>query len=272
MRARRHYLLTILATGLLSVSNANAQSTVQALPGDPNLVVYSYDPNNSYRVLARPRSVTHIELMPDERVRVLAIGDTVSWQASDKQNHVFIKPVFPNQTTSGTLVTNKRTYQLVLVASDEKGKFFQRVSWQYPEIIARENRDEDLRALGFDSAASSADATPKTELAATRVDPKALNFEYEVDGSGSLRPAQIYDDGATTYIRFDERVTDLPALFRMRDGEHVELVDYAVQEKVLVVPRVLEAGLLKLGTTEVKFRNKLILKKAFFGGYERVSP
>jgi type IV secretion system protein VirB9 len=247
---------------------AGAQAEVRPIPspGDPRLVVFPFDANSSYRILTRPRSVTHIELSPGERVRILALGDTVSWQAADRDNHVFIKPTYPNQSVSGTLVTNLRTYQLFLQAGSETDKWYQRVTFQYPDLIARERIEADRAKLAPEDAIPGVRedlAERRNALAVS--DPADLNFTYEITGTAAFRPLQIYDDGKSTYIRLDTNLVDMPALFRLRDGKDLELVDYANRNNLLIVGRVLEAGTLKLGDAEVRFHNTRMMRKRWFG-------
>lgn len=258
------------AVALLTSQGAFAELTPLAKPGDPKLVVFPYDANNSFKVLTRPRAVTHIELLPDERVRVLALGDTVSWIASSSDNHVFIKPVYAKQTVAGTLVTTKRVYQLVFVSGTEDSHFYQHVSFQYPDLIALQARQSDLDALGAEEPKRGRESVEqRSEPADVSPDVSNLNFNYDFEGNASFKPAQVYDDGRNTYIRFGPKVVDLPALFRLREGTAVELVEYTNQGNVLIVPRVLEGGLLKLGDAEVRFRNLATFKKTWFGRYER---
>jgi hypothetical protein len=46
-------------------------------------------------------------------------------------------------------------------------------------------------------------------------------------------------------------------------------VEYANRGSLLIVGRVLEAGLLKLGEHEVRFFNRDMVRKSFFGRLER---
>lgn len=272
---RRTLLLGVVAAVVAATlpSTALAQAKPLHSPGDPKLVTFPFDPNNSYKILTRPRTVTNIELERDERVKILAIGDTVSWQAVDKDNHVFIKPNYPKQSTSGSLVTNKRTYQLFLEAGDENDRWYQRVTFQYPDVIARERMDADRALLAADEIQGMAAGRNKDDAKALSTqDPSELHFGYEISGKASFKPAQIYDDGKSTFIRFDGELVDLPALFRLRDGKDMELVEYTNRGNLVIVSRVLEGGLLKLGDSEVRFHNKKLLRKKFFGGYERIDP
>lgn len=268
------YLIVCLVLCLLAPA-VHAEVKPLTSPGDPKLVVFPFDANNSYRILTRPRSVTNIELSPDERVKILALGDTVSWQAADRDNHVFIKPTYPNQTASGTLVTNRRTYQLLLQAGSETDKFYQRVTFSYPDVIARERADADRAKLTPADQLPVGDRLPRVERAnpLATSDPADLQFTYEVTGIAAFKPHQIYDDGKSTYIKLDSNLVDMPALFRLRDGKDLELVEYANRNNLLIVGRVLEAGVLKLGETEVRFHNTKLLRKRWFGGgFERIEP
>jgi len=272
-RAVCHFFAAVGLACLMG--GASAEVKPLSMPGDPKLVVFPYDANNSFRILARPRAVTHIELAPDERVRILALGDTVSWQAVDKENNVFIKPTYPRQSAAGTLVTTKRTYQLLLVAGDEDDKFYQRVTFQYPDVIAREAADADRAMLAPEdlAAGNRADAAKSARgasaAAAPTLDAASLHFSFDIEGDAQFKPQQIYHDGRSTFIRFDSGVVDIPALFRLREGTALELVEYANRGNLLIVGRVLEAGLLKLGEHEVRFFNRDMLRTTFFGQLER---
>lgn len=270
--------LVLLSLGSSAVI---AQVEAQILPGDPHLVVFPYDENNSYRILLRPNGVTHIVLEPDERLKVLALGDTVSFQSQKKDNHIFIKPVYPGRSTSGTLITNKRSYQLMLQATSETGRWYQRVSFQYPELLVQQETDADRSRLEVELGAASGGKAGGESLEAAgaaaerrngqgeaAVDPANLNFKYRLDGDASFKPLNVYDDGQATYIKLPDR-EDIPALFRIKKGGEAELVEYTLRPgNVLVTPRVLDAGLLKLGKEEVKFYNLTRVSRTWFGRVE----
>ena len=265
---------------------AKAEVDAQPLPGDPNLVVFQYDANNSYRVLTRPASVTVIVLQPDERLRFLALGDTASWQYAQKDNYVLIKPTYPQRTTSGTLVTTKREYQLFFVSTGDGGRWYQRVSFQYTDLIVAEaeaaSRLDLETALGgtapADKKVGDADGSARPTRSATPqmvpdtsgspdsnvlVDPSSLNFNYQVEGDDSIKPERIYDDGHVTFIRLKEGAA-VPALFHLL-GSDAELVEYSPRgDSTIVVHQVLDRGLLKLGDKEVKFTNRAVVKGTFF--------
>ena len=258
-------------------SMAWAQLDAETLPGDPRLVVYSYDANNSYRVFTRPMASTHIELASDERVKLLALGDTAGWITAARDNHVFVKPRFPNGSTSGTLITTRRTYQFVFRSTQDGGRWYQRVSFQIPEELALDAADADRAKLSMTDAvrpSSSGDieTMPGKGAFAGRpvlaVTPDQLNFNYEIEGSADFRPVSIFDDGTSTYVQLRSVAQDVPAVFRLVNGpKDIELLEYTLKGSAIVIPRILGAGLLKLGPDEVRFFNRKRLTRNGPGGY-----
>ena len=267
-------LKSLIVAAALSIVGicAHAQVDADPLPGDPKLVIFQYDENNSFRIYTRPLATTHIQLDNDERVKVLALGDTAGWMTAQKDNNIFVKPRYPNTNTSGTLITTKRTYQFVFRSTTESGRWYQRVSFQNPSDMLIEVADVDRRSLAAATQPpEAANATVVENIEASRhakvVSPELFNFNYEITGAEAIRPLNVFDDGNATYIQL-RKPEDVPALFRLV-GKDMELVDYILKgSNTLVVPRVMDAGLLKLGNQEVRFYNRNLVSKKLFGGYE----
>jgi len=252
MTAARAVALTAALTAALTValtiaSPAQAQQAPVPMPQDTRLVVFRYDPNDSYLILTRPGAVTHIALDPDEMVVALALGDTVQWIVQDKGPHLFVKPIRPDLVTSGTLVTNRRTYQLVFRSSPEAGKWYQRVSWAQPELVAIARDAEVTRAK------QEEEGRRRRELQAVnaRVPLERLNFAYNVRGTAPFRPSLVMDDGRFTYLRLPASLPEMPALFVHGEAGEGELVNYTVRGDFLVVQRLAERFVLRLGRAEV---------------------
>src|SRR5665647_406328 len=259
------FLKTILAVFLaFGACLAHAQVDADPLPGDPKLVVFAYDENNSFRVFTKPLASTHIQLDNDERIKILTLGDTASWMTAQRDNNLFIKPRYPNISTSGTLITTKRTYQFVFWSTTENGRWYQRVSFQNPNDMMIETTDADRRQLSV-AVKDQANPPPGAAEVAQSVAPESLNFNYEVTGEANIKPTNIFDDGASTYIRI-RNAEDVPAVFRLVDNE-VELIDYVLKGNTIVIAKVIDAGLLKLGNQEVRFYNLNRVSKKMFGGY-----
>lgn len=251
---------------------ASAQLVAEPLPGDPRLVVFQYEENNSFRIFTKPRAVTNLVLDDDERVKMFALGDTSSFQSLRKDNHIFIKPIYPGRTTWGTLLTNKRSYQIQLISTDDGGKWYQRVTFHHPDIVAFEEAERDRAEVKARSGAAAQAAPnglpaglPDSQSALAVVgdpategfDPAQLNFNYRIDGKAAFRPLQAFDNGQRTVVVLPPSV-DTPAVFRIV-GTEIELLEYTQhprQPNIILVPRVVEGLLLKLGRDEVRIFNQ----------------
>lgn len=221
------------------------------MPGDTRLIAFTYDPNETYTILGMPGAVTDVELRKDERVEALALGDGVQWQAQKKDNHLFLRPLREGLFSSATLVTNERTYQLMLRSSPAGGKWYQRVSWQYPDILVMEENRATAALASTRLASVEERPTRPAPLAAVPVD--KLNFAYELKGDASFRPAEVFDDGRFTYIRFKEKPQEMPALFlKTPDGYALTVYTFEPDTPTLKVHRRFDAAVLKLGTEEVE--------------------
>ena len=230
--------------GAAGARTALAQRLPLAMPQDTRLVVFRYDVNESYLLLTRPGAVTHLALEPDETVVALALGDTVQWIVQDKGPNVFLKPIRADLYTSGTLVTNRRTYQLGLRSSPEGGAWYQRVSWTYPELLAIA-REAPARA-------AAVVARPERErMAPDGVPVERLNFDYRISGRAPFRPVQVLDDGRFTYIQMPASLQEMPALFVAGDSGEGERVNYLVRGRFMVVQRLADRFLLRLGRMQV---------------------
>lgn len=130
------FIVRILAAILFLAGPLSAHAVLIAtpLPGDTRLVRFDFDPNNTYQILTRPKAVTDIQLEAGEVVKGVALGDSFSWDCeTGVAGHIFIRPKYDDVVTSGTVVTDRRTYQLMLRSTEaDVGKWYQRVTWGYP--------------------------------------------------------------------------------------------------------------------------------------------
>lgn len=259
-----HKLIQALLASILYcwLSFASAEVSSIPLPGDNKLVVFTFDANNTFTVLARPKSVTDIALHPSENIVAMAVGDTTQWVITKTNGHVFIKPIFPDIATTATLVTDQRTYQLTLRSSPENGKFYQRVSWDYPEVVIFEQQQRQMAQQRQDAERQKLEATVVTPGVAL----EKLNWDYKIDGDAVFKPKMVFDDGRFTWIMFP-KIQELPAIFMLsEESKKGELLNYNLRGPYLVIQRLVPTILLKLGDKEIRIvNNTMNPSKSFFG-------
>lgn len=248
MKSIAQFIAVLLSAFCISAANAEIQAI--PLPGDSKLVIFTYDANDTYTVLARPKSVTDISMHADETITAMAIGDTAQWIVSKTSGHVFIKPSQPDIATTATIVTDRRTYQLTLRSSPEDGKFYQRVSWDYPDIVIFQQEQASRIKANFDLERARIDST----IVSGGVAIEKLNFDYSVKGDAEFKPQQVFDDGKFTWIRLGES-QEMPVVFLKPDSGDAELLNTNLRGQFLVVQRIVPRLLLKAGDKEVTIIN-----------------
>lgn len=238
-------LLPLATIAMLSApAPVLAASTPITMPAETRLVQFRYDPNRTYEILTRPDAATDIVLEPGEKLKALAIGDTIQWVTADTDGHIFVKPIRPDLFTAGTIVTDKRAYQISLRSSKPEGNWYQRVSWAYSDNLLVKSIKED----------KSAAWQPKSTIP-TSGDIKGLNFNYTIDGEKSI-VKQVFDDGKTTWIAVDKHAESLPALF-VDNGSGLEIANYHVEGDYIVVHSRFRKAVLKLADNETVIKRSV---------------
>jgi type IV secretion system protein TrbG len=247
---------TAVAAAILIVLavSSRAELAPTSLPGDTRLVQFEYESDNTFLILTRPNSLTHVEFGADEVIETVGAGDTANWELKPTTNrlHLFVKPKFDNLTTSMTVITSKRTYQFMLRSTNAQGKWYQRVNWRYSTLELMEFKRREDKAHADEVAKATAAQAQSNQVLATGVRPDQLRFGFAITGDAPFRPETIFDDGKFTYVRLPATVREMPAVFASVDGEMI-ITNYVVKEPYIVVQRVVDAGVIKLGRQEVRF-------------------
>lgn len=237
-----------LSSLMLSPVIAEASGKAFHMPQATRLVVFNYNPNQTYTILTRPNAVTDIVLSPGEKVEALALGNTVEWKVAKTAGNIFIKPIVPNAYTSGTLVTNKRIYELSLRSSPLNGAWYQRVSWRNQKIMIfnnnnynnRSNEDIQERNHSLDSIqtnlSDNSGNVPVNEIS-------KIHFGYKISGNAPFKPAEVFNNGTFTWIKLPSSTSIVPVFFIDRDGTY-NISNYSINGNYLVVHQLFKKGIL----------------------------
>jgi type IV secretion system protein VirB9 len=210
-----------------------------SLQGQNGALSYSYG-DHIPRILCRPNHLTDISLQAGEKVTAVHAGDTARWQiapatsGADGQEtvHIVIKPLMPDIGTNLLVMTDRRTYNLDLLSSNESA-FIPSVRFSYPadalnswNSFIAENKKRESETLA-DSYALS---------------PDDLHFDYAVTKGKELpwRPTRVFDDGVKTYIEMPAKYKSLEApVLMFYEGSQLKLVNYRVKDRFYVADRIM---------------------------------
>ncbi|WP_198283237.1 P-type conjugative transfer protein TrbG [Sphingomonas sp. PAMC 26617] len=254
----------LLATALVAPGAASAHSRPAVRPVavatdaariSPRLAgwqgatqLFVYAPGGLYVVTAAVGQVTDIMLQEGEMLSdtgAVAAGDTVRWVVGEaasgeglaRRTHILVKPTDPSLATNLVINTNKRTYHVELRSTPSV--YMASVGWSYPQ-------DE---LIAIQRARDAATAKAETQVQ-TGINPALLDFAYRLSGPDvAWKPAQVFDDGAKTYVLMPAGIaqTELPPLFLLGEKNKAELVNYRVSGRYLIVDRLFTVAELRLG-------------------------
>jgi type IV secretion system protein VirB9 len=237
--------LTRPAFALACLVAAQLAAAVPAFARDSRLATRQYNPDEVVRIEGHTGVQASIEFAEDEHIENVAVGDSNAWQITPNKraNLLFVKPLSASARTNMTVVTDRRTYFFDLHASPSAQAIYL------------------LRFIYPDEPKATAQQLTPAEAEATRApaeafkDPSALNFAWVRKGTARLLPAQVYDDGDSTYLSWEARVP-LPAiLIRNEKGEEGP-VNFAVRDDTIVVEGVPAIVILRSGKLSATLENK----------------
>ena len=232
-----------------------------AIAQDNRLQTLVFDENAVVRIDGKVKVQTTIKFAPDEMIENVAIGDSAAWQVQPNkaQSILFVKPLEVNARTNMTVVTDKRTYLIDLVASPRNSALYV-MQFRYPELekAAEEARlaaiaeaeAEALRAA--DPAQVAAAAAAADPYAAS--DPAELNFAWASAGARDLLPSRTYDNGDAVFLTWPQGVA-IPAILVTNPEGDEGPVNYTVRGDTLIVDGVPAQIILRSGRDTATLTN-----------------
>jgi len=179
-------------------------------------------------IVCAPYFVCDIRLQAGEQVLHVDLGDTARWLTdvvTSNEPHVMLKPTAEGLITNLVVITDRRTYNLVLVSSAVDS--VREISFVYPP-------------------SPSASARPLVPPA----DPTSLDFAWVVRVSGRVdfAPVRVFSDLDHVYIELPEHLANLPVLVALGANGSEDRVNYRVRNQYVIVDGVPNALALVDGT------------------------
>lgn len=198
---------------------------------------FNYRPNKIFKVYTHKYFSTDFKFK--SKVLAFALGDTVRWIAQPVLNNLFVKPTEKHLETSLSIITQNHTYEFYL--SSQKTIFYQLVEFRHPKKLATVlagNLEKKIERKNKVFNTGVKKLTPQ-EISSIR-------FDYLISGNKSIRPMQVFRFNGFVYLFMPKKMQSMPAFFIM-SHDHLDLVNYIVKGRYIVVERLFKKGALKLG-------------------------
>ena len=214
------------ALTIMALVAATASALAVSVQGAGTMIA-TFGPNLP-AVVCAPYFVCDIRLQSGERIVHVALGDTARWLTdvtSTTEPHVMLKPTEDGLLTNLVVLTDRRTYNLVMVSSVVNS--VREISFVYPP---------------------TASASPRPLVPAA--DPTALDFAWTVRASSRVDflPTRVFSDLDHVYIELPEHLTNLPVLVALDTNGEQQRVNYRVRNHYMIVDGVPDALALLDGT------------------------
>ena len=227
--------------------------------------------------------ICDIQLGAGEVLRDWAISDIGNWQmyggndkprfaysgtGKDSVPHILIKPGSAATTTNLVVLTNQRTYDMLLKATDSDyvltaGFYFPNQIIQGLEDQKQEDRNQALANNTYGANSIESDTN------AYEIDISKLNSnDYEITGDDvPWKPTVILDDGEHVYIKFANNLQVSPVLLELSQDDDPDqqprMLRYWPQPgNMYLVNRVFDKAVLVMGINDQTKKVYITRKKA----------
>lgn len=228
MTPHRSLLLLVALAAALPV----AAQQVDPAPVSPNIRYVDYNADSVVRLTGHTGYQMMLEFEPGERIETVGIGDASGWQVTPNGagTVMFLKPVGLPQATNLAIVTNRRRYNLELVARSG----------------AKVPQHQITYAVRFRYPAKPTELVQPAAAPLITTPPEQWNRAYSYDGAIGTVPEQVFDDGKATYFRFAAGAP-APAIFSITPDAGESIVNFAIRGPYTVVEQIAPQFVLRSG-------------------------
>jgi type IV secretion system protein VirB9 len=237
----------VIISGVASV--ANALETPRSASQDGRIRFVDYQPYNITKVVGTLRSSVQIEFAADEEIVHVALGNSVAWEVAPAGNILFLKPRENQPVTNISVVTTRRdgstrSYQMELTVRDGSVAVGQNtyfyVKYRYPSDEA------GRRKLDAAARAQAAQAGQADQVLALHEAYGPRNWRYSAQGTQSLQPQSVYDNGKVTTFAFVGN-QEMPAIYIENSDGSESLVPKSVDGNLVLVHALSRKFILRRG-------------------------
>ncbi|MGB3386725.1 MAG: P-type conjugative transfer protein VirB9 [Pseudaminobacter sp.] len=271
---RKQSFLAVAVVTLLAIEPARALEIPTSAQQDNRVRFVNYQPYNITRVVGTIRSSVQVEFAPDEEIAHVALGNTVAWEVAPAGHILFLKPRENQPATNISVVTtrrdgSKRSYQMDLVVRDGsvdagQNTYFY-VKYRYPADEAKRRRLEE------EARKRAAEAGYADQVLGIHEQYGPRNWRYSAQGSGSIEPQAVYDNGKVTTFAFSDN-QEMPAIYIENSDGTESLVPKTVQGDLVLVHAISRKFILRRGSDTLCIFNEAYSPVGVDPGTNTTSP
>ncbi|MCR5941166.1 P-type conjugative transfer protein VirB9 [Ochrobactrum sp. XJ1] len=244
---RQTVLLSALFSG--AAFPGHALEIPHSASQDSRVRFVNYQPFNITRIVGSLRSSVQVEFAADEEIAHVALGNSVAWEVAPAGNILFLKPREKQPVTNISVVTTRRdgstrSYQMELTARDGTVEVGQNtyfyLKFRYPADEANARRQQAA------ARARAAQAEEADDLLALHEAYGPRNWRYSAQGSQSLEPQSVYDNGKITTFAFVGN-QEMPAIYIENPDGSESLVSKSVAGNLVMVHAISSKFILRRG-------------------------
>ncbi len=261
-------VLTLLLTvGIAVVWSPGAYAETRAR-------TVQYAETDIVQIRAKLRFSTLIVLPASEEILDATTGDKEFWIINGAHNLCYLHPAQAGIRSNLNLITsNGHVYSFLLteISNDASTEPDLKVFVQRKEesifggsaSVPPLARASEVQAYKTAADAARVEATLAVQAAEDRAQKEIsqyreqyagkLQFDYTYEPKGAKTPFRvtaIYHDEKFTYIKSDAQ--EKPIIYEVKDGKP-NLINFALNNGVYVIPKILDKGYLALGTKQLPF-------------------
>lgn len=252
--------LLFLLTGFILISNSFATENARPLASDSRIKTVTYEKDNVIPIFGNTFINTQIIFGNNERIIDVQGGDADAWTVN-------VSKVIPNVLNIKPTILGSNT-DIIISTMDNQGKirryFFHLKSpknntvsnnqtYAIQFVYPNEERKRLLKEMNYQ-------AMEKKAIVNASSNPKNYNWDYSFNGSRSIMPLHVFDDGKFTYLQLRPN-QDIPAIFAVNNSQGQEaVVNFRRVGNYIVIQQVAPQFTLRDGKYHVAsiFNNKMI--------------
>lgn len=259
---KRNLSVVFVIGALLLINICSVYATENTIPlaSDGRIKTVVYEKNNVVPVKGSTFISTQIIFGSNEKIIDIQGGDADAWTVNVSKmipNVLNIKPTVLGSNTDIIVSTIddqskiRRYFFHLKSAKDNAVTKNQTYAIQF--VYPNEQRKKLLKELDYQ-------AMEKKAIVNASSNPKNYNWDYSFNGSRSIMPLHVFDDGKFTYLQLRQN-QDIPAIFAVNNSKGAEsVVNFRRVGDYIVIQQVAPQFTLRDGKYHVAsvFNNKMI--------------